>query len=248
MNREQADELLGAYALDALPETEAAELRAYLATDAAMAAKARELRAVASTLALEFEDVAPPAGLRAKVVDAVAASGQGTVDRGQGVSAPAPASIEQRRPTPEDRASRGGWRPVAFAFGALAAALAIAVAGLLAWNISLRNESASLRVPAIAPLQQETGATAGYAVVFEDGTMSVVGDAFPLLDESQTYQLWAISDAGEATSLGLMPPVDGVPRTKVEFDRDEAVQIAVTVEPAGGSEQPTSEPLYAARI
>jgi anti-sigma-K factor RskA len=134
------------------------------------------------------------------------------------------------------------------AFGALAAALAIVAAGLLAWNVVLRNESASQTVTAIAPLQQDTGATAGFAVMFEDGQMAVVGDAFPLLDESQTYQLWAISDAGEATSLGLMPPVQGVPRTKVEFDGSDAVQIAVTVEPAGGSDQPTSEPIYSARV
>jgi anti-sigma-K factor RskA len=134
------------------------------------------------------------------------------------------------------------------AFGALAAALAIVAAGLLAWNVSLRNESASQTVTAIAPLQQDTGATAGFAVMFEDGQMAVVGDAFPLLDESQTYQLWAISDAGEATSLGLMLPEDGVPRTEVAFTGEDAVSIAVTIEPAGGSDQPTTEPLYTARV
>jgi anti-sigma-K factor RskA len=75
-----------------------------------------------------------------------------------------------------------------------------------------------------------------------------VGDAFPPLDASQNYQLWAISESGEATSLGLLPPEDGVPRTKVEFDGSNAVRIAVTVEPAGGSEQPTTEPVYTARV
>ena len=45
-----------------------------------------------------------------------------------------------------------------------------------------------------------------------------------------------------------VPPVDGVPRTKVEFDAGDAVAIAVTVEPAGGSEQPTSDPVYTARL
>jgi anti-sigma-K factor RskA len=233
MNREQAEELLGAYALDALHEAEAAELRAYLATDAEMAGRARELRAVASALALEPETVTPPAALRSRIIGAVS---------GADAKAEEPVALEERRVT------RDRWRGPAIAFGALAAALAIVAAGLLAWNVSLRNENASQTVTAIAPLQQDTGATAGFAVMFEDGQMSVVGDAFPLLDASQTYQLWSISESGEASSLGLMPAVDGVPRTKVEFDRDDAIQIAVTVEPAGGSDQPTTEPLYTARV
>ena len=233
MNREQAEELLAAYALDALPEGEAADLKAYLRADAEMAVRARELRAVASALALEPESVTPPAALRSRIVAAVSE---------KEANAEEPVALAERR------GERDRWRGPAIAFGALAAALAIVAAGLLAWNVSLRNEKASQTVTAVAPLQQDTGATAGFAVLFEDGQMSVVGDAFPLLDASQTYQLWAISESGEASSLGLMPPIDGVPRTKVEFDSDDAVQIAVTVEPAGGSDQPTTEPLYTARV
>ena len=70
MNCDQAEELLGAYALDALPEGEAAEMRGHLRTCETHAAKARELVAVASQLHATVDPIAPPAALGNRIAAA----------------------------------------------------------------------------------------------------------------------------------------------------------------------------------
>lgn len=235
MNCEQAEELLGAYALDALPPDEMAAMRAHLSSCAEHAAMAAELRAVAATIADTADAVAPPAGLRASIASAVAAGA-------------APASSPMRPASLAERRARTRWfaapSPM---WGAIAAALVVAVAGLLAWNIALRNDGGSPQVRTVRALQQDTGAVAGYAVVFDDGTMSVYGDALPRLDVSQQYQLWSLSEEGEATSLGLMEYDDtGAAVATVALDLDDTTAVAITIEPAGGSPQPTSDPVYIA--
>lgn len=240
MNCEQAEELLGAYALDALPAEEAASFRAHIANCPDHAARAAELRATASTLAATVDDVAPPPRLRARIADAVAATAE--------APAPAPSrlvDLDSRR-APSSRFA-GLAAP---AWGAIAAVLAIAVAGLIAWNVALQGGSTSdARVQAVTMLQQDTGATAGFVVVFDDGSASVVADALPRLDTAQVYQLWSLDESGQATSLGLMQYDDrGVANADITLDGDNTRTVAITIEPAGGSDQPTTAPLYLAEI
>ena len=251
MNCEQAEELLGAYALDALPDDEAAGVRAHLSTGADHGAKARERRAVAASLAETGERGEPSAAMRSRIAAAV--SGQGTVGSGQ-TSREAPVALSHER-TQREQGSGGGvrsrvqWGRMSYAFGALAAGLVIVVAGLLAWNLSLQSDGGTADVLAVKPLVQDTGATAGYLVLLEDDRAAVVGESLPRLDASQVYQLWSISPAGEATSLGLMEYDDaGVAVADLSFDPQESTAIAITIEQAGGVEQPTSAPVYSARL
>ena len=245
MNCEQASELIGAYALDALPVEEMASVRAHLATCPEHTAAAAELRAVAVTLGETAEEMTPPPGLRVRIAAAVGESettaGTTVIDR--------PIEVRPRSETRQPSQRFGGLS--APAWGAIAAVLAIAVAGLLAWNIALQNgdSGSDVRVQVVTPLQQDTGATAGFIVVFDDSTAAVVGNAMPRLDTAQAYQLWSLDELGQPTSLGLMTYDDrGVANARITFDGGETTQIAVTVEPAGGSEQPTSPPLYVANL
>ena len=251
MNCEQAEELLGAYALDALPDDEAAGGRAHLARGADHGATARGRRAGAAARAEAGARGAPPAALRSRIAAAV--SGQGTVGSGQ-TSREAPVALSHER-TQREQGSGGGvrsrvqWGRMSYAFGALAAGLVIVVAGLLAWNLSLQSDGGTADVLAVKPLVQDTGATAGYLVLLEDDRAAVVGESLPRLDASQVYQLWSISPAGEATSLGLMEYDDaGVAVADLSFDPQESTAIAITIEQAGGVEQPTSAPVYSARL
>ncbi|MGA9275981.1 anti-sigma factor, partial [Ilumatobacter sp.] len=61
--------------------------------------------------------------------------------------------------------------------------------------------------------------------------------------ESETYQLWLVQDSG-IESVGVFRPDDDG-RVSVAFDGsglgDDA--LAITVEPAGGSDQPTQAPI-----
>ena len=135
-------------------------------------------------------------------------------------------------------------------FGALAAALVIAITGIFAWSMSVQGDDSGGAVTAVRPLLQDSGATAGYVVLLEDdGEARVVSDAMPQLDESQSYQLWSLSALGEPTSLGLMAPGDGGrANARVTFDAARTQQIAITIEPAGGSEEPTTPALYVADL
>jgi anti-sigma-K factor RskA len=233
MNCEQAEELLGAYALDALPVDEMAAVRAHLSSCAEHAAKAHELRAVALTLADATDPIAPPAALRSSIAAAVAAE-TATPSR----PATTPASLAARR-------ERKRWFAPSPTWGAIAAVLVIAVIGLAAWNIALRSDSSSPEVFAVRALEQDSGAVGGYAVMFDDGTMAVYGSALPRLDVSQQYQLWSLSEDGEPTSLGLMDYNDaGTAVANVALDLANTAAVAITIEPAGGSEQPSGPPVY----
>jgi anti-sigma-K factor RskA len=244
MNCDEAEELLGAYALDALPEGEMAAVRAHLASCREHAAKASELRSVAASLNATVEPVAPPDALRRRVVAGVAAT------------AAAPTRLDRRRePSATARpAARIRWRP-AYAFGAIAAVLVMAVAGLAAWNVSLRSELDDRVSPEsviVWPLQDasDPAASSGYVVYYsEDDRVTVVGEGLPQPESGKTYQLWAVSDVGRPTSIGLMDvDVRGRAIATAPFRVDGALNLAITIEPAGGSPQPTSDPIFVAQV
>jgi anti-sigma-K factor RskA len=67
----------------------------------------------------------------------------------------------------------------------------------------------------------------------------VVGASLEALDRDRTYQVWRMDD-GTPTSVGLLGPGPGVLLVK---DIAGADAFAISVEPAGGSEQPTSTPI-----
>ena len=60
---------------------------------------------------------------------------------------------------------------------------------------------------------------------------------------SETYALWLIDEDGP-TPAGLFRPVDGGVAFLVEGDFAGVTAVGITVEPAGGSPQPTGEILF----
>lgn len=262
MNCDEASELLGAYAIDALTGEEATQLRAHLASCADHATQAAGLRAVAGGLAMTVEPVAPPPALRARLLDAVAREPQLPP-----VQASSPRSIVRaraerdgavrRREVTRDRAQ---WAPAAFrsippVWGSIAAVLVVAVGGLLAWNVVLMNRDEggadrfASRATAIVELQSE-GAQGNATLVYfgADKRAALVANGLQVLGDSQTYQMWVIRD-GEPQSLGTMDPDDtGRMTGSVRFEAEPGDVVAVTVEPAGGSAAPTTEPIFTAGL
>lgn len=247
MNCDDAEDLLGAYALDALPEQEAAAMRAHIAGCDEHAARVADLRAVAVELAALAEPVEAPPRLRARVLDAVAADA---------------ASVRSNAPRPimaapsRDRVLPGSAelrRASLYRWGALAAVLVVALGGLLAWNLVLMNRSNNgvdqfaTHATSIATLKNASGAAAGTVVYFAgDKKALVVVDDLPPLDANKNvYEMWAVNGT-QAKSIGLMQ--SGGPQTKVvvPFDAARSQTIAITVEPAGGSPQPTTPPIIQA--
>ncbi|MEZ5178219.1 MAG: anti-sigma factor [Acidimicrobiales bacterium] len=72
------------------------------------------------------------------------------------------------------------------------------------------------------------------------GEGAVLGDDLAAVDEDETYELWAIAD-GEPAQVALFRPDErGVVRSHFATDLRRADAVGVTVEPAGGSEAPTT--------
>lgn len=77
----------------------------------------------------------------------------------------------------------------------------------------------------------------------EEGRAVLVADGLPALSEDEVYQAWFVLPDGSVQSAGLMGSAD--PDIELEGSLEQATAVALTVEPAGGSELPTSEPLGA---
>jgi anti-sigma-K factor RskA len=250
VNCEQAEPLLGAYVLDALPEEEAAELRAHLRTCADHASKAAELRAVAVRLPALAEARTPPAGLRSRVLDAVAREPQD----GRPVSLDAARLRDDSRRDARQPRLR---RPPVYAWAALAAAVVAGFVALLVWNIVLLNGGGSdaqhlaSRVTSVSQLQPTGTLPGGGTVLYfaDEHKAVIIANDLPGLSSSQAYQLWAVPADGRPKSLGLVhPDASGHTQAVVAYDVADGNTIAMTVEPAGGSDQPTSDPIYAAKV
>ena len=239
---------MGAYALDALPESEASLMRAHLVSCADHAARVAELRAVALELPALADPMPAPTGLRARVLGAIAQEST------QAVTAPRSIS-DARAQRPEARVQWGpsNIRGFSMAWGAIAAALVIALGGLLAWNLVLQNRSGASverlasRATTVATLKQASGGVGGTVVYFgNDKKALVVSGTLAPLDSTKTYQMWAVGGTQPA-SIGMMNAgADGTISTLVAFDASRTATLAITIEPAGGSAQPTTAPILTA--
>jgi anti-sigma-K factor RskA len=82
----------------------------------------------------------------------------------------------------------------------------------------------------------------------ERNTAALVMWHLPQLSENQTYQAWLIEPDGHRVSAGVFrPQADESYTTKPVYPKQDLsnfVGIGVTVEPAGGSEQPTGQRIF----
>jgi anti-sigma-K factor RskA len=218
---EETDALLPEFAFAALSPDEQSEVEEHLAGcrehDPALA----EYRSVVAALAITTEEIRPPRRLRGRLLTAFDSEAR---------TAPVPGR------TPAAGRLGGWWRRPEYAYG-IAAGLLVAVVGLLAWNISLRGSNAG-------PIVKEAQAGANHLMVvyIPDKQLAVVDFDLPQPGPDKTYQAWLVPQGAAPVSLGLL----GV-RGPVAFkiDLGAADTIAVSLEPSGGSSQPTTTPLIA---
>jgi anti-sigma-K factor RskA len=240
MNHERFEELKDAFVLGALAEEERREFEEYLAQHPERQAEIEELSALASLLALSPEEHEPPPELRRRIMDAVGA--------------------EAARPH-ENRRSVFAWIGELLSVRNLAlGAAAMLVIGLFSWSMLLREEVQDLqgRVQSMQNQPQgpqmvelggtgtEQGARAELVTLEGDRAVLVVED-MPPVPEGKTYQIWVIEEDVPKPS-GLFEPGRGSVAAVVEHRVDGGDVIAVTVEPEGGSPQPTTEPMLAAEV
>jgi len=251
MSHREADELLGAYALDAVDGAERAEVEAHLASCPRCRAELDELRQVAAAVGTTV--VRPPEGLWSQIAGALDAGDDRAVPStmprlGPVGAGPGPATD---RPAPGAGPRRG--RRTHALLGALAAAAAVAALVLgLSWAHAesridhLQSAAgvpgslgAALATPGHRLIElRATGSTAvARVVLLPDGRGYLDASGLPSLGAGRTYQLWGI--VGKTPiSLGLLGAAPRQAAFTMAGPR-RASTFGITVEPAGGSVAPT---------
>ena len=237
MDDKSFEDLKDAYALGALPDDERATVEAYLALHPERQAEIDDMVGIAGLLALAPPEQEPPADLRRRLMQVVESE------------AAVPRAVES--PTSSWFGWLGGFRNVALG------AAAVLVVGLLSWNVLLQedvqelrgqveearsaNEAQQTREIALDGTWAEQGARAEVTALKDDRAILVVED-MPSMPEDRTGQVWVIHDDKPLPS-GLLDPSGNMAATAITTPLRGADAIAVTIEPAGGSEVPTSDPV-----
>jgi anti-sigma-K factor RskA len=239
MDHERFDELKDAYVLGALSEGERRELEEYLAAHPGRQPEIDELGSVAGLLALSPQEQDPPPRLRRNIMSVVEA--------------------EARRPAASRRAWFAGIRELLRLRNLALGAAVLFVIGLFSWNMVLQGEVQDLQgqvqnrqenpVSRMVALEG-TGAAqevqAEVMILEEDRAVLMVED-MPLAPEDRTYQVWVIEGDDPQPSV-LFDPREQPAAAVVEDPLNEADAIAVTVEPEGGSPQPTTDPMLIGKL
>lgn len=222
--------LSGAYAVDALDDAERAEFEKHLATCASCRAEVDGLREAAGMLA-ELTAVAPPPALR----DAVLAD----------IRTVRPLAPRTRTEAP---ARRRRWL-AGVAAAAVVAALGAGTAVWHPWQHQSAPTATALADRVIhAPDAQRVDAKVaggGSVSVYRSVTLDravVVTHRLPAAPAGRTYELWLQDTHGAMHPAGLLA---GGPDARVTLrgDAGTASGAGLTVEPAGGSPQPTTTPV-----
>ena len=245
MNNERFEDLKDAYVLGALPEEERSSFEDYLAAHSERQAEIDELGAVAGLLAFSPQEQEPSPELRSRIMALVEAEAAPRSDARRSVSARIGDYLSVR----------------ALALGAAA----LLVIGLLSWNVLLQSQVEDLQGQVQdaqgqvedAQAQQsqtiklegswaEQGATAEVASM-EENQIILVARNMPSVPEDRTCQIWVIRGDVPKPS-GLFQPDGNGTATPITSSITHADVIAVTVEPTGGSKEPTSDPVLLAEL
>ncbi len=245
IQRHELHLLTGAYALDALTDDdEQADFEKHLARCPACAEEVRGLRETTARLAMAAA-VAPPPQMRSRVLAAAPRTRQ----------LPPPGRALLAR-----AGERAGLRRRPSARAGLAAGiltLAAAVAFLLVMQVStsrqLQQEQASNRAVAAVLAAPDVRTESAPAAV--GGTVTAVMSAraarggrhdgdLPALPGAKVYQLWVMTSSGAARSAGLLVVTgSGTAAPVLASGVVPGDRLGITVEPAGGTAQPTTAPV-----
>ena len=237
MNHKRFDEVKDAYVLGALPEQERRELEEYLAAHPERQAEIDKLDNVASLIALSPPEQEPSPELRRSIM----------------------AVVEAQRPPARTRSWLAGVRELLSVRNLALGAAALLVIGLFSWNMLLQGQVQDLQGQ-VASLQDSqesrmvalagTGAAQraeAEVILLKDHKAVLMAEDMPRVPENKTYQIWVIEDDVPQPS-GLFEADGDTVAAVVEKPLDEDDVIAITIEPNGGSQQPTTDPMLTAKL
>jgi anti-sigma-K factor RskA len=224
------------YVVDALTAEETQEFETHLADCAACQQEVAEMRKVAEQLSQSVQ-ADPPPSLRASVLAGISETAQEPAVRADNVT-----PLQRRRPS-----------RLPYLVAAASVLLALGFGG---WALQSRHDAqqASDRqaqiVQALGAPDVKTATAAvkggGSATVVLSRTSNVAlffADKLPALPANHVYELWTIT--GKAVPAGTFTPGSSGSLVTLPVAALSADQIAMTVEPQGGSKQPTTTPILA---
>ena len=227
-----------AYTLGALDPEDVAALEAHLRTCASCREELAAYRDTSDNLLLTFPPQKPPAALRNR--------------------------LQKQLPS-----AQGAARPrVRWSFGRVAVGIALIV--LLALNVlsisqvralqrqqtqlmnQLQNGQMALVMLSYPHTQSfpinEASLTGSLLIDTEYNNAVLILRGLPSIPDSQTYQVWLIAPNEERVSGGLLRPHNDLPFISEPIystqDLANFVGVGMTIEPAGGSDKPTGQPIF----
>jgi anti-sigma-K factor RskA len=234
--------LSGVYALDALTGLELDQFEHHLHRCPPCENEVRGFRETATRLA-QAVAANPPAALRERVLAAASVTRQLSPD-------------VHETPRARMRPAGGPWLPrlaVAVAAAAVAAAVALGVVQsstqhqLSQAQAENRSVAAVLAAPdaRLAVRRTTVGGLATVVASQSRHALIISTAGLPVLSGGKVYELWFLADH-TARRAGLLPP-PAVGRTAplLASGLQPGDSVALTVEPAGGTSQPTTTPIVA---
>ena len=232
--------LTGAYALDALDPAEHQEFTEHLTGCAECREEVASFRGAASRMAAG--DATPPVGLR----DAVLAQVARTAQAGP-VSAEDPDAGASAVPAAAARTPIRRWP-------ALVAAAVVVVLAAVGGTAVYRDRQAAVAeatmqskvmriasAPDAISMDVDLGAT-HLVVSSEMQAAALMGEGVPMPQAGgAVYQVWMMHADGSAVAGPTFLPHDGELMVIVEGDLSDVAEMAVTVEPRGGSARPSDQ-------
>jgi anti-sigma-K factor RskA len=217
-------ELLGAYALDALPDDERRLLEAHLATCETCRSELAELRLAVNSLPLSIDEREPSAALRDRLRAAVEAE-LATTDVDE-LPLDTVVPFEPRTERDTTRPLRRNWLP-----WAVAAIFLLFGLGMLGWNLNLR-QSSNQQVIALQAAPGVTGASGELVYLKDQHIIIVKPNSLPALAAGQVYELWLIQ--GEtAIPSGVFGASERQIAVAANLDQYQALAITIEDGPLG---------------
>lgn len=223
------DELLGAYALDAVDPDERRRVEDYLEVNPRASAEVQAHREVATMLA--FTGMDAPDHLWGRIAGEIGEVGE---------VAPPPGPELAKVMSFEDHPRRRRIAAVApWLMSAAAAAVIVFVAIGLADGADAPTEPLANAVEAaqadrdslVTTLVAEGSDVAAEAVIDQDGHGYVLARDLPTLPDGQTYQLWGVVEGGDVISLGIFGPNPEIETFTIE---GSVSALAITIEQSPG--------------
>lgn len=229
-------ELAAAYALDSLDPEEALLFEQHLPSCSTCPGEVEEFRKVATSLA-ETTATAPPADLKNRVLAEISETPQLTPDNPSATTTP----LDRKRSLQPAFVMAAALLVI----GGIAATLFLPSSG----ETSVDEVAGSLDAVRTVLDPAIDGQTGQLEVVWSNdrSQVAVLGSELADLGPDRAYALWFLLDDGVAPA-GLFQAHDGSVSAVIDIDDLAHNGWGITIEPATGSDQPTTDVIFAGSI